>query len=175
MNGPGHRWLGATVTLGAALYLRWSPAETLLAAPLGVLMASGPTSPDIDQTHGWHTFTRQVGLWPSWRRHRGVTHWWGWAALAATELLRHYPDDRLLWLPLAIICGWSSHLLGDFLIGSPGIPLLPNGPHVGLRFLRAGGATERALVWGLFPLLFFVELNLIWWHPEQLAFLRRTY
>ena len=80
-------------------------------------------------------------------RHRGVTHFWGLYLVLSLAVYDVRPD--WWWVAGAVLAGWWSHLVGDFLVGAPGqgrgpgIPLLPWWGHVGLG-ARCGGWIEGA-------------------------------
>ena len=59
------------------------------------------------------------------------------------------PPDAA-WALWALLLGWSSHLVGDFLFGErpPGIPLGPWWAYTGIR-LDSGGGLERGLRWAM--------------------------
>jgi hypothetical protein len=153
MNGPTHYLMGVYAGAGTGVAASWPLWQTATAAVIATSVAHGPTSPDGDQT------------WLSWTgRHRGVTHWWGWALLLAAAGQGLGPPG---WPLVALAAGVASHLVGDLLYGSPGVPLLPCKPwgHVGLRWRVSGTdrtsgrrvgrselAVRWALRWGLIPL-----------------------
>jgi membrane-bound metal-dependent hydrolase YbcI (DUF457 family) len=126
MNGPTHYLMGVYAGAGTGVAASWPLWQTATAAVIATSVAHGPTSPDGDQT------------WLSWTgRHRGVTHWWGWALLLAAAGQGLGPPG---WPLVALAAGVASHLVGDALYGSPGVPLLPCKPwgFVGLRWRVAG-------------------------------------
>ena len=139
MLGPSHRILGA---LAGALYgstagMGWR--ATAVAAVVATAVSNGPTSPDMDQTDGWQSVARMTGPLSRVFAHRHVTHWFGWPVLAWWQVTAHLPPIAR-WAAYALIVGWASHLVGDFVFGK--LPLLPwGGPWVGLG-LDTGGVIE---------------------------------
>ncbi|NLT53619.1 MAG: hypothetical protein GXX79_03410 [Actinomycetales bacterium] len=149
MTGATHRLLGMSVVLGLAVAQGWSPLQAGAGTVIGLAVSGGRLSPDMDQFRGWRLADRvlpdealgQGGP----MRHRGLTHWWGLPILVAATVPVVPPGYR--WLVLALLAGWCSHLLGDFLFGradarsgrGPGIPLAPWWGHVGLGLDTGGG------------------------------------
>lgn len=157
MEGTTHRLLGACggVWLGATA--GWSWPQIVAAGWLATLTAGGRTSPDIDQDWLWHLADRLLP--DEWLgnhgplQHRGIAHWWGLPAAAAGIAWTMVPG-RYLWLAWALIVGWASHLVGDYLFGRPGqgrgagIPFAPWWHHRGLG-LTVGGRLEKVVAWTL--------------------------
>lgn len=156
MNGFGHRALGASagVVWGhvAGLPL-WQAA---IVVPVAAAFSHGAISPDLDNTNRWRS-------WDRWTpdellghqgpmRHRGLLHWWGLhLGLSVALWTGHLTLGWLPWWVLgAVLAGWWSHLLGDFIVGArgygrgPGIPMLPWWAHWGLGF-KCGGVVEALL------------------------------
>lgn len=137
MDGSTHRLFAASVSLAVSTAAGAPPWQTAGAAVISTATSAGWTSPDADQS------------WLRWMPggHRGLSHWWGLPVLAAAATVSLVPAD-LAWVAWALVLGWSSHLVGDFVFGvrPPGIPLLPWWGHVGLRF-DSGGGLERVLRW----------------------------
>ncbi len=150
MDGSTHRLFAASTAV-----LTWTAAaapgwQTLAATVIATASSAGWTSPDSDQS------------WLSWvpGGHRGLTHWWGIPAAVAAATLTFVPPSGA-WAIWALLLGWTSHLLGDFIFGErpPGIPLAPWWHHVGLH-LDSGGWIERRVV---APLLPAATMAAIWW------------
>lgn len=165
--GTGHRLTAGAWTAALGVAVGMPPVEVAVFAAVATSVAGGRFSPDIDQYDSWKGVTRLVqvhrwgrkakgsdptGMW----RHRCVTHWWGWEALAAFTVVSTVPQS-LWFVALAPIAGWTSHLVGDFVIGAAGggrgagVPVLPWGPWVGLGF-RCLSAAEY-VVCGLSPVV----------------------
>jgi hypothetical protein len=158
-----HRLFAAGIAMGAAL-LAGYPLLAVPGGALAALTAAGRSSPDADQSRGWREFDDAVpdewlgGGGPL--QHRGIMHWWGLPATAQWALWplvqrMPAPLHPLAGLPLAaLLIGWWSHLLGDFLFGragygrAAGIPLGPWHWHIGLG-LDVGGRLEILVRVGL--------------------------
>jgi hypothetical protein len=148
--GTGHRLSTGAWTAALGVAVGMPLVEVAVFAGLATSVAGGRFSPDIDQYAAWDRATgwfqpsrwgrgwSKSGAHGMWR-HRCVTHWWGWEALAAWAVLGWVPQ-ALWFVALAPVAGWTSHLVGDFVIGAAGggrgagIPVLPWGPWVGLGF-----------------------------------------
>lgn len=152
--GPTHRLTGASAGLALAVALSWSPLQAAAGMTLSVLVSGGRLSPDADEYPWWHLLDRLLP--DEWLghggplRHRGLSHWWGLPAAVGAAVPLVPPSLR--WVVLALLAGWCSHLVGDFLFGKPdrwadrgpGIPLAPWWGHVGLG-LDTGGRLELAV------------------------------
>lgn len=146
MMGPTHRAFGALcgATVASAAGQDWSMVA--MTALVATASSHGWSSPDVDQTKPWQTVRKVIpGPFDKVLNHRGITHWWGLVALAAWGI-NHLPADAH-WPAWALLIGWTSHLLGDFLFGR--LPLLPydGGPKFGLG-LDTGGFLESGKVNG---------------------------
>ncbi len=149
--GPTHRlagaWAGALY--GWQIGLPWWACAGTAAA--STLTSAGALSPDVDQGKAWRTMNRwlpdELFGWGGPLKHRGITHWPG-LPLAAAYGLHGAP----LWPWLApflwaLVIGWASHLVLDFVWGrafghrGKGVPLLGWTGYVGLG-LDAGGVSE---------------------------------
>jgi len=153
MNGTTHRLLGACsgVTLGVAAGWPWP--QIVGAAWLATLTAGGHTSPDVDQARFWNLLDRVLpdellgNNGPL--QHRGIAHFWGVPASLGVLAWSSVPA-RYVWLAYALLAGWTSHLVGDYLFGragqgrGPGIPFAPWWNHRGIG-LAVGGITERVV------------------------------
>lgn len=137
MDGTTHRLFAASVSLAVSTSLGQPGWQTAAAAVIATASAAGWTSPDADQS------------WLSWvpGGHRGLTHWWGLPAIGAVATILFVPPEAS-WAIWALLVGWSSHLVGDFVFGvrPPGIPLAPWWAYTGLGF-DSGGGIERVLRW----------------------------
>jgi hypothetical protein len=153
MKGTTHRLLGACSGVTLGMSSGWGWPQIVAAGWLATLTAGGRTSPDLDQHRAWNTLDRFLP--DEWlgnngpMQHRGIAHWWGvpvTAAVVAWSLVPH----RYVWLAFALIVGWASHLVGDYLFGRPGqgrgagIPFAPWWNHRGLG-LAVGGLLERVV------------------------------
>jgi hypothetical protein len=153
VNGPGHYALGATAGVVWWHVGGLTPWQALVAVPVAAGFSYAALSPDIDGSKLWHLADRVLP--DEWlgnsgpMRHRGIAHWWGLYA-ALTWLVYQGAAGDLWWLAGAVLGGWWSHLLGDFLVGArgqgrgPGIPVFPWWGHVGLG-AKCGGWTEATL------------------------------
>lgn len=159
MNGPGHYALGASAGI---VYAQLAPVtwwQGILAIPVAAGVAHGRgVSPDVDQSGIWRGVDWAApdealgGGGPM--QHRGISHWWGVYAVLTWLWWTTCPRDLAFGLLFAItgavLAGWWSHLLGDFIVGAagagrgPGIPLFPWWCHIGLG-RKCGGWTESAL------------------------------
>lgn len=140
MLGPTHRAFGglAGVTLAAAAGQPWPMVA--MTGIVATATSNGPASPDMDQTRTWRRVTAVLPR--GMRRHRGLTHWWG-LPVAAWVLVQQLPPDAH-WPAYALLAGWVSHLVGDFVFGR--LPLLPwGGPSFGVG-LGTGGFVETGRV-----------------------------
>jgi hypothetical protein len=121
--------------------------------------SAGHTSCDADNTRAWKKLTKWVpGRWDNeMLDHRRLLHWWGLPAAVAVVL--HVTGGP--WYGWAAVCGWASHLGGDFVFGQAGfgtpkgIPLAPWWWHVGVG-LKSGGRVERVVT----PA---VACTAVWW------------
>lgn len=154
VDGSTHRMFGTVCGSACALVTGMPPVQAAAFAALAMATASGPASPDVDQYRGWRRTDRALpdealgNGGPM--QHRGITHWWAWPVLAAVALDR-VPTGAVGWIPLALLVGWISHLVGDFVFGrNRGIPLAPWWWHIGLGF-DSGGPTEAACRWTVLP------------------------
>ena len=140
MMGPTHRLTGAVAGAAVASW-QGQPFEIIaMTAIIATATAHGWSSPDVDQTGPWVRIARAMpDVIGRLMAHRKITHWWGlpvvawWFAMQMPEATR---------MPaLALIIGWTSHLLGDLVFGK--LPIDPWGKaKVGLP-LRTGGAIEK--------------------------------
>lgn len=154
MDGTTHRMFGAVCGTAWAVAHGMPPAQALAFTALATVTSSGPSSPDLDCYRGWRRVDRGVpdealGAGGP-MQHRGITHWWAWPALAWTALER-VPTGAIGWIPVALLVGWISHLIGDFVFGrGRGIPLAPWWGHIGLG-LDSGGILEACARWTILP------------------------
>lgn len=144
MMGPTHKVWAALLGAGSA-HLIGSPTPVVaLSAVVATATSVGWTSPDIDQTSPWRAIATRMPT-PIRRAmgHRNLTHWPGLPAFvwAAAPTL----PAEVQWATTALLLGWVSHLIGDILIGTDGIPLAPWG---GWRIrlpVRTGGPVETVV------------------------------
>jgi hypothetical protein len=148
VNRVNHALFAGGLQLGASVVQGLNPAQTAASTVVAVLASWGP---DVDQLSPWRAIDKPL---PDEKlghggpmKHRGISHWWFWPALAA--YVAHGSDmGDAGWVIWALILGWGSHLLGDFIFGQgrdAGIPIMPWWMHVGLGF-KSGGFVERVLV-----------------------------
>lgn len=137
MDGSTHRLFAASVSLAVSTSAGSPLWQGAAAAVIATASSAGWTSPDADQS------------WLRWAPggHRGFTHWWGLPALLAVGTLVFIPPEAA-WAVWALLLGWGSHLVGDFIFGErpAGIPMAPWWAYAGLGF-NSGGALERTLRW----------------------------
>jgi hypothetical protein len=166
MQRATHHLLGASAGLGLAAVSGWPAWQAGAAAGLAALTAGGPFSPDADAYRWWRLADRwlpdEVLGHGGPLGHRRLSHWWGVPALAGAVVLSAaavHPGWPW-WVAWALLGGWASHLLGDWLFGraSPyegrgaGIPLAPWWGHSGVG-LDVGGPLEAAVRWVVLPAL----------------------
>jgi membrane-bound metal-dependent hydrolase YbcI (DUF457 family) len=137
MDGSTHRLFAASASLAVSTNAGSPAWQGAAAALIATATSAGWTSPDADQS------------WLRWAPggHRGFTHWWGLPALLAVGTLVFIPPEAA-WALWALLLGWSSHLVGDFVFGErpAGIPMAPWWAYAGLGF-NSGGVAERTLRW----------------------------
>lgn len=151
MKGATHRLLGACGGVALGMAAGWEWPQIVASGWIATLTSGGFTSPDIDQHWAW---TRLDKLLPDeWlgnngpMQHRGLAHWWG-LPLTAAWLAWSLLPPHIVWVAFAMLAGWTSHLVGDYLFGRPGagrgagIPFAPWWNHRGIG-LRVGGKLER--------------------------------
>ncbi len=140
MDGSTHRLFAASVSIATSTASGAPLWQAAASAVIATASSAGWTSPDSDQS------------WLDWvpGGHRGLTHWWGLPALLSVAVLIYVPTEAA-WALWALLLGWGSHLLGDFVFGErpPGIPMAPWWAYAGLG-LNSGGLVERGLRW-IFP------------------------
>jgi LexA-binding, inner membrane-associated putative hydrolase len=140
MDGTTHRLFAASASLAYSTAAGIPGWQAAAAAVIATATSAGWTSPDADQS------------WLEWvpGGHRGLTHWWGLPALLAVATIVFVPPEAA-WVLWALLLGWGSHLVGDFIFGErpPGIPMAPWWAYAGLG-LNSGGLVERLLRWA-FP------------------------
>ncbi len=158
MMGPTHCALAAVTGLGVGMAMGWDAPQAVAGSLVATLTAAGPTSPDVDNRRWWMRLDRYAPDEYLGRggplQHRGIMHWWGLPAAMACALAVTTPlPAQWMWAAYALVIGWASHLLGDFLVGKasvmftrrgPGIPLMPWWGHVGVG-LKCGGVVEWIL------------------------------
>jgi membrane-bound metal-dependent hydrolase YbcI (DUF457 family) len=137
MDGSTHRLFAASTSLAVSTSFGSPLWQGVAAAVIATASSAGWTSPDADQS------------WLRWAPggHRGLTHWWGLPALLAVGTLVFIPPEAA-WAVWALLLGWGSHLVGDFVFGErpAGIPMAPWWAYAGLGF-NSGGGFERTLRW----------------------------
>jgi hypothetical protein len=158
MDRGSHLVFAMAKQAGVAHLAGLSPAQTVTSVVVAGLASWGP---DVDQLAGWKAIDRPI---PDEElghggplKHRGITHFWLWPVLAAASA--HTADlGDAGWVIWALILGWTSHLLGDFIFGErpKGIPLAPWWAYIGLG-LNSGGRIER---WLFVPAF---ALGTLWW------------
>jgi hypothetical protein len=147
MDRDMHLVFAMTKQLAVAHLTGLGPAQTAVSVVVAGLASWGP---DVDQLRPWKAgrrvaHDRLLGHGGP-GKHRGLTHWWVWPALAAGAAFTADLGD-VGWVIWALILGWGSHLIGDFAFGirPAGIPLAPWWSYVGLG-LDSGGKLERLVV-----------------------------
>jgi hypothetical protein len=154
MNRVSHLLFAMDTQLALSMSSGQGPASAGCSVAVAGLASWGP---DLDQLWPWKRVDKVLpdealgNGGPM--RHRGITHWWFWPLLAG--VLAHRADmGDVGWVVWALIWGWTSHLVGDFLFGEEpqGIPLAPWWCHVGVRTVlpsrlapNSGGIVERIL------------------------------
>lgn len=158
MNARGHRQFAFLLGTGSTLALGTPGWQALMVGSLATLTAGGRLSPDIDQTR----FYRAM-LPKRLEGHRKLSHYWGWPVLAAGLLAVYTFFDHPWWamLAAALILGWASHLIADFVFGAAsryrpaGIPFAPLTKQRGLfgrkYGLHSAGRTARLCERLVFP------------------------
>jgi membrane-bound metal-dependent hydrolase YbcI (DUF457 family) len=131
-----------------------------------MITSAGHTSPDMDQSAWWRLLDRWLP--DEWlgesgpMRHRGITHWFALPLVAGAALwVTSGP-----WWAVALVAGWSSHLVGDFLFGADGgIPVMPWWCRVGVG-LKVGGLSEAVARAALVPVVAWLVSVSAGWPPE---------
>jgi len=155
---------------GAVTLPAWQAAAVV---PLAMVTSAGHTSSDMDQSAWWRLLDRWLpdeALGESGPlRHRGITHWWGLVVIAAVTLWMLTPGAWWAW---ALLAGWTSHLVGDFVFGANGgVPVMPWWGCVGCG-LDVGGPSETVTRAVVLPAVL-VWLGAVaagmdpWWPVEQ--------
>lgn len=133
--GRRHAGVGFATGVGVALASGHGPFTALVWGGVACATSAGPMSPDMDQDHRWRLLDRLLpdeGLGHGGpMKHRGITHWWVFPALAAWGLWalailltvdgHQVPIEGALW---AATAGWASHIVADAIFGSGGVPLV---------------------------------------------------
>jgi hypothetical protein len=160
MMGSTHRVWAVAVTTTAGAAVGWPWPQTAIAAAVSTLTAAGAWSPDMDlQGNGALA-------------HRRLMHWWGLPAAAAIPALAATPPG-FRWVTGALLLGWVSHLVGDFVFGKAsryrpkGIPFTPTKGHTGLG-LDAGGPTEWVTRVLLLPPLIAIAGSYAYHHGQMI-------
>lgn len=148
MDGNPHRvfaaasWVLAATAAGTP---GWIVATGLIPA---TALSAGFSSPDIDNTPLWRKMLKYFPgkLDNKILGHRRLTHWWGWPAYLMHLLHQAGPTSMptiVYWLLWAMLTGWVSHIVGDFVFGQggrgtpKGVPLVLWFAHVGVG-LKSG-------------------------------------
>jgi membrane-bound metal-dependent hydrolase YbcI (DUF457 family) len=126
------------------------PLECILVGALATVTAGGKTSPDFDQTK-----TYRILLPKQLEGHRKLTHWWGWPAIALLGIIVYWylMNPQEWWFPVlvALIVGWTSHVVIDWVFGDAGygrgagVPMSPLGNHRGLLGRKNGFKSDGML------------------------------
>jgi hypothetical protein len=160
MMGETHRFFGLWAGIGTSLALHWPPGQILWTGVIAVATAAGGFSPDMDQKSWFKALDRWIP--DEWLghggplQHRGLSHFWGVPAVGALAVMTgEVVHPGAYWfIAWALLIGWASHLLGDFIFGKAapmcgrgkGIPLAPWWSHHGLG-LDTDGRIEHVLCW----------------------------
>jgi hypothetical protein len=139
MMGPQHRLFGGLCGAAVATYQGASFTMIAMTAMVATASAHGWSSPDVDQTGPWRRVARVLpGPLGRAMKHRGISHWPGWVALAWFGISQAPAEAQ--WPLTALLIGWASHIVGDVLFGT--VPLMPWGSmYVGVG-LDTGGFLE---------------------------------
>lgn len=124
MMGPTHRYFGALCGAAVTSWQGQLWPTVAMTALVATATSNGWSSPDMDQTHPWRRLARLSGPFSHLLAHRCLTHWFG-LPVAAWWLVGSYAPPGIQWPAHALLIGWASHLLGDFIFGR--VPLLPWG------------------------------------------------
>jgi LexA-binding, inner membrane-associated putative hydrolase len=167
MRGEAHAALGVACWLTVCTSTNSSAIALAGGVVVNACVAGGILSPDVDQHAKW---PRKIPLLHRPLLHRGLTHWWGLqVGLGFVVYTLGLP-----WPFWALVCGWASHVLGDFLFGLPalrqgrtaGVPLMPWWHHVGV-FGRYHGMRSDGWIANTFAsasLLGSIWLTFAHWH-----------
>ncbi|MGL4743135.1 MAG: metal-dependent hydrolase [Dermatophilaceae bacterium] len=142
MMGSTHRCFGALAGAGLAAAQGEGRTMIVITALVATATSHGWASPDVDQTRAWRSLGVVPFLRPLLAHRSGLSHWWflpfvaGWAVAQLPE--------RAQWVGWALLAGWASHLVGDFIFGRLH-PLPWGGPGLGLG-LRTDGLLENGKV-----------------------------
>lgn len=169
MMGPSHRLLGALAGATVASVAGQEWPMVAMTALIATSTAHGWPSPDMDQTGPWRTVGRFLG--PLANHRSGLSHWWGLPVLAWWGV-QHLPQEAH-WPAYALLAGWVSHLLGDFVFGK--LSLFPwGGPKFGVGLktdgfiedgsLNIGGRKRTVVPFGPTRVAITVALALVLWH-----------
>ena len=154
MMGKQHLLAGALA--GALATSTGADSRTLIVfgAAIGAASSHGALSPDVDQTGLVRSLPNIAGL----LTHRyGLSHWWGlpllaWWGISNTPVQAH-------WVAYALLAGWVSHLLGDFIFGKLALLPFEGSPKFGLGLKTDGflekGPARAALILALGWVLWF--------------------
>lgn len=169
-----HHLFGAYAGAGVAWAVHQQPWQIVASTAIAATFAGGELSPDMDQYKAWRKLDKWLPDELLGRggplQHRGISHWWGLPVLVAIGVAigQHLSPAPFWFLAWAVLVGWSSHLVGDFVFGKaspydhrgPGIPIWPWWKHVGVG-LGASGPIE-SVTRGLLASGPFLALA---WHP----------
>ena len=156
MLGPSHLLLGATTYAAYGVYTHAPLTQIALGAVVATATAHGVLSPDMDQRVLFTATQEALGPISRPIEHRQITHLW-WLPVVAWVWWLPVLDAGTVWAATALLIGWFSHIVGDFVFGGKKkIPLLlPGwGPRVGLPLRTDGWIEEGHERWtlGLSPL-----------------------
>jgi len=155
MQGKTHLICGLASGLAVVLYTSPSPAiagAAITAAGYAALL------PDIDHRNSTISHKiRPARLFFRWFGHRGFTHSLAALALLAGVCFYFLPPT----LSLAILAGYSSHILADVLT-TEGVGLFwPNGGRVTLLPIRTGGLIEYLFRVGMISVTLFLAYETV--------------
>lgn len=178
MMGNTHRIFGFLA--GAAVASAegaTTTGEVVIAGLIASAVSHGSFSPDMDQTDWWRSLSRVTQGAAGMGQHRhGLSHWWGVPVIAWWYIVTFLPDHTH-WAGLALVAGWTSHLLGDLIFGTLSLSPTGHGPRLGLGlktdgFLEAGKVHYRGREWTVIPfgptkvLITVLSILVVWFSPD---------
>lgn len=154
MNRVSHRIFGVACAVTWCSLTQQNLPQTVLVSAVAAVVAPWP---DVDQRRRWREMHEAIPdeffSHGGPLRHRGITHWWGTAVLFAVVLcmIDTVTAGQISLILIAMMIGWCSHILGDFLVGArsryrgPGVPLAPWWRHVGIG-IKTGSFADVVII-----------------------------